>query len=204
MKNDLEEIAAASVPRPEVLCKRFVGRIEPVYGVVLYGVLYFLAIPPAVLLACMMGAVELADLLKIRPNSFAQSVAVILGAAVGIAGFALACWPFVRWAKRKRGRARALLRDGVLVEGTVATTTFDRLAQLAARMAMSASGGYYGNVDWYRVVFEHAGERHWVICPFARKPAEGSRRTVLFLPGYDYALGFDDQGRGVVSGVHEA
>lgn len=204
MKNDLEEIAAASVPRPDVLCKRFVGWIEPVYGVVLYGVLYFLTIPPAVLLACIIGAVELTDLLKLRPHSFANSLTVILGLAVGIAGYALACWPFVGWAKRKRGRARALLRDGVLVEGRVATTTLDRFVQMAARIGGSAAGVQGANVVSYRVVFEHAGERHSVMWPSAKKPAEGSRRTVLFLPGYGYALVFDDQGRGVVSGVRGA
>jgi hypothetical protein len=117
-----------------------------------------------------------------------------------VIGFACSYWAYVAWARRKRGRARRLVRDGTFVEGKVVDRISDRAVQAAAKLAFAASGQRL-NMSWYRVEIEHEGERRGALVPFQHKPQPGDARTVLFHPDSRYALAFDQQGTSYVVGV---
>lgn len=194
---DLDQLHTS--PRAPELVRRIARRIEPATGFVAYGALYlFVSVFAGLALA--IGLALLASAIGVAKDSAAQTAAVWLGFAVG---GALAWWPFAIWVRRKRGRAATLARDGVLVEGRVATRMGDRAIELAARLAIRAAGG--GLVThWDRVEFEHGGKSYAVVCPFVTAPAQGAVATVLFHPDARYALGFGADGHGYPSRIHRS
>ncbi|MEO8846304.1 MAG: hypothetical protein ABI591_26800, partial [Kofleriaceae bacterium] len=119
-----------------------------------------------------------------------------------IAGWALGWWPFVWWARRKRRRAREVIRDGAMCAAVVATSKTDRMAQVAARVAMAATGQSMGGVHWERVEFDHDGIGYAGVAPFDRRPPNGTPTQVLFKPGAKYALAFSPSGHAFVTKAH--
>jgi hypothetical protein len=194
--SDLAELQAASVPRPDALAQRYARRIEPMLGFVVYGVLW-LFIAVAVGTVLMLGAIALGLAVGVTKGS---STMEGIGFTTLIIGFAFAYWAYVAWARRKRGRARRLVRDGTFVDGTVVDRIGDRAVQAAAKLAFAASGQRL-DMSWYRVEIEHEGKRRGLLVPFQHEPQPGDTRTVLFHPESRYALAFDDQGTSYVVGV---
>lgn len=191
---DLERLTHTA--RDSATIDAFARQIEPTLGFVVYGVVWlFLSSLPATFAligGALLGAAVFGE----------RSAGVdVLGFAVGMAGWALAWWPFVVWARRKRARARALARDGIVCDAVVATGTTDRAAQTVARVAMAAAGGAT-RVHWERLEFEHGGVGYTCVAPFLPRPSNGARAHVLFAPGAKYALAFSPDGSAYVTRVH--
>ena len=197
--SDEAAIGAAATPRPEALCAQLARRIEPVMGFVIYGIVWIFVSMIAGLLAALLA-------IPLRMAIGGQTAAIWFQVTLWILFWAgaVAAWVvYARSVRRKRGAARMLVREGELITGQVATRVADRVAQGAARLALLAAGPGL-RVTWYRVVCAHPAGNFSVLCPFATRPEEGSARTVLYRPGYPYALAFDERGRAVVCGVHGA
>jgi hypothetical protein len=176
---DLELVQADRASASHVLARR----IEPTFGFVAYGALWlFVSWIPATL--CMIvGAIAAAALFG------KGTIAVdVIGLVAGLVGLALAWWPFARWARRKRERARRVVRDGVLCEARVATGTADALASFAVRAAVG------GGVRWERVDFDHAGVAYTGVAPFTTSAPPGTVAHVLFAPAATYAIAFSPTG----------
>jgi hypothetical protein len=176
---DLELVHADRDRAADIMARR----IEPTFGFVAYGVLWlFIGSIPATALAiaAALGAVAL-----FGKGSTAVDV---ISTIAGLAGLVLAWWPFARWARRKRERARRVVRDGVLCEARVATGTADELASLAVQTAVG------GGVHWERVDFDHAGIAYTGVAPFATSAPPGTVAHVLFAPAATYAIAFSPTG----------
>lgn len=177
---DLERFQAG---RDDELVRRFARRIEPTFGFVAYGILWlYVGLIAGVAVAF---ALAYPAWLVFGDDSRVVVVAAYVGATIG---FVLGWWPFARWAKRKRDRARGVIRDGVLCEAKVATGLADRVASVAVQLAMR------GGMHWERVAFEHDGKTYSCVAPFPSRPAVGTVAHVLFAPGAKYALAFSPAG----------
>jgi len=194
---DLERFEQSAVPRND-LVRKYAGRIEPNWGFVLYGILYAFVSMAAMLLGMLLGiaigkGVGLAD---------GSTGLAVLAFGLAAPATVLSWWPFFRWARRKRGHASGLVREGTLIQGKVATRTSDRVARAAIKLAARLGGGHMGNVKWCRVEFEVDGTQQALLCPFVKHPEQGALATVLYHPDSKYAFGFDESGRAYVSGLH--
>lgn len=196
-KDDLFQFESTTTPRPADVCDRFAARVTPAWGFAVYGVLYFfvaftmfaLCLLPGYLLGAAVGA---------KGALWVD----VLGWTLGLAGFALAWWGFARWVKRKRRAALPLVRDGVLVDGSVVDKWAGPVTQIAKRVAFDAAVGRAG-VKFYRVQFEHAGMSRMIHVPVTGsvRPAPGTTLRVLFHADSKHALVFDLDGRAQVAGV---
>jgi hypothetical protein len=192
---DLERFQAG---RDDALIRKFSHRIEPTWGFIAYGVLWLCVSGlPAVVLP--LGAALVMKSLGFSNDGVVATVAIWI---LLVVGWAIGWWPFVWWARRKRRRAREVIRDGALCTAVVATSTTDRLAQIAARLAMAAAGQSMSGAHWERVEFEHEGIRYAGVAPFDSRPSNGTPSHVLFKPGAKYALAFSPSGHAFVTKVH--
>lgn len=192
---DLERFQGA---RDDALVKTFSRRVEPTYGFVIYGVVWFFLSSFAGVAGGLLGGL-ICKGLGLTNESTANGVIVF---ALAIVAWAAAWIPFVRWARRKRSNARSLVREGVLCDAKVATSTTDRAAQIAVRLAMAAAGSAPG-VTWERVVFDYKGKPHAAVAPFNSRPAQGAPCHVLFHPLAKYALAFSPEGRAFATKAHQ-
>jgi hypothetical protein len=183
-------------PRDGGLVERFVRQIEPTYGFVLYGVLYFF-VSSAGGLAGMFLALLIQSVLGLSPDS---ATVTILAIGFSLAGWIAAWLPFAWWVRGKRRRARELVRDGVLCDAFVATSSVDKAVQAGARVAMAMAGGAHG-VHWERVELEHGGVTYTGLAPFSGRPAPGAPVHVLVKPHYGYALAFAPDGQALVTKI---
>ena len=177
--------------------KKFSRRVEPTYGFVIYGVVWFFLSSFAGVAGGLVGGL-ICKGLGLTNESTANGAIVFV---LAIAAWALAWIPFVRWARRKRSNARSLVREGVLCEAKVATTTGDRATEIAARLAMRLAGSTPG-VTWERVVFEHRGIHYAGVAPFDDHPAQGTGCHVLFHPLAKFALAFSPSGHAFATKTH--
>jgi hypothetical protein len=187
---------AAEAPRPDSMCAHYVRRIEPWYGFVVYGVLYYFAAFVCFAIGCIPGFA-----LGAAVGQKGALWVLILGLAGGGAAFVLAWWGFARWVKRKRARALPLVRDGALIEGRV----FDRFSggagKVAVRVVTDYAVGQIG-VKFYRVQLtgEHA-MRMLHVPVHAGQASPGTAVTVLFHAECSHALVFDGAGKARVARV---
>jgi hypothetical protein len=193
---DLERIRAG---RTDDVERTLARRIEPTAGFVAYGVLW-LIVASIPLVAAMIGGAFVGALL-FGGDSSGQTGLIILASGIGLA---LGYWPFVRWARRKRARARRVVREGVLCDAVVATRTTDRAVQSVARFALAAGGGSAGGAHWERVEFEHAGVRYSSFAPFGGRSGPGTPAQVLFAPDAPYGLAFSPSGHAFATRVRRA
>jgi hypothetical protein len=184
---ELVEFTESTLPRPEPFVRHYVRRIEPWYGFVIYGVLWWFVAFTAFAIGVLPGFL-LAGALGIAKTSL---LAKVVGIGGGVLAFGAAWIPFVRWCKRRRARVAPLVRDGTLYDGRV----FDRMSgsggqvakRVAADFAMSQIGAKY-----YRVAFERAGMQHMLQVPApSGTPSPGTPLPVLFHPSSPYAFVFD-------------
>jgi len=191
---DLDRIRG---PRDAAVVQLLSRRVEPAFGFIVYGVVYLFLSSFAGLAGGLVGGLLSAGL-GFGKGSTLQDVVVLV--------FSLAAWiaawiPFVRWARRKRENARSLVREGILCDAVVATSTTDRAAQLAMKLAMAMAGAGT-NVTWDRVVFEHDGKKYAGVAPFDRRPEQGAPCHVLFHPLAKFSLAFSPSGRAFTTKVH--
>ena len=190
---DLERVQG---PRDAAVVKLLSHRVEPTYGFVIYGVIYFFLSSFGAVAGGLIGG-----FLGAAVAGKGSTMQDALVAVLTIAGW-LASWiPFVRWARHKRDNARSLVREGVLCTGIVATSKTDRVAQVALKLAMSAAGSA-PNVTWDRVVFEHRGKKYAGVAPFETRPEQGAPCHVLFHPLAKFSLAFSPAGRAFVTKTH--
>ncbi len=180
----------------ELLAKR----IEPTIGFVVYGVVFLFVSTFPALFGGVIGALAMHAIGFAKEAVITQVVALVLS---------ILCWviawiPYLRWARRKRGAARMIIRDGVLCDAVVATSTIDRNAQLAVRVAINHAGSAGLAHTWERVVFAHAGFEYAGVAPFDTQPEPGTPTSVLFSPTAPYALAFAPSGKAFVIKVHAA
>jgi hypothetical protein len=191
---DLERIRGT---RDAAVVKRLSHRVEPTYGFILYGILYFFLSSLGATAGGLLGAL-LANLIGLGKQSIAFSL-IMLGFSLAI--WALAWWPFIAWVRRKRSNARSLVREGELCDATVATSKTDRAAQIALKLAMGLAGSA-PNVHWERVVFEYRGKKYAGVAPFDSHPEQGAACHVLFHPLAKFSLAFSPAGRAFVTKTH--
>jgi hypothetical protein len=193
------ELEQLSGTRDARLVQKLARRVEPTFGFVIYGVLYFFLSAFGGVAAGLVGGLLCAGL-GFGKGSTAQDVIVLV---FSLAGWIASWIPFVRWARRKRDNARSLVREGVICDGVVATSKTDRAAQIALKLAMAAAGTGTA-VRWERFVFEHRGHKYAGVAPFDTSPAQGAPCHVLFHPLAKYSLAFSPSGRAFVTKTHAA
>jgi hypothetical protein len=108
---DLEMLSAEAAPRSSATCARLQGRVASLAGIVGYSVLWFFV---AVTLATPLLLVGI-WITGAHASHAAASVVI----SIWIGGFLLSWVPFGLWMARRRARARALIRDGLLVDAVV-------------------------------------------------------------------------------------
>jgi hypothetical protein len=195
-KSELDHLREIETPRPDEVCNALAWRVEPLAGFILWGVLWNVWLTTMAFTAGLLLGVGLGDALTGNKN-----VSGLLAAVFGTVTAGISVWFFVRWVRRKRGSAKALIRDGVIVEGKVAAKATDELAQAAARVAFVATGQRLA-ASWYRVTFVQGIGSYHVLCPLPSPPKDGAKVPVLFLPDHKYALGFAPDGRAIPVRLH--
>ena len=195
---DLADFKVVETPRPPEVCKRYVRRVEPLWGFVVYGVLWYFVAFVAFAIGIIPGF-AFGNAVGAKGALWVQ----ILGFVGGGIAFVLAWIPYVRWAKRKRARTLPLIRDGVLLEGSVFNNMSGPGLAAAGRVVTDFAVGQLG-VKFYRVTVEHNGMPHMLHVPnpgFGERPAPGTTLPVLFHPGVAHALVFDQRGKANVARV---
>lgn len=195
---DLVDFETSSTPRPDAVCKHYVRRIEPIWGFVVYGVLWYFVAFVFFALGCAPGFI-----LGAIVGAKGATWVTVVGLTGGVIAFVLAWIPYVRWARRKRARSMPLIRDGELVEGRV----FDRMSgpgiQIAKRVATDFALSQIG-AKYFRVALEHAGQQRMLTVPnptFGGTSSAGTELPVLFHPDCSYALVFDPRGKAYIARV---
>ena len=170
----LLESLRAPAPRDEQLCRRLAAGIDPAWGFVVYGVLWMW-----IGLSLAFGAAAGFVLLLLRiVGDKRMNGTWWLGPAVAIfvAGCVLVVWSFVRWVRGRRGRARALFRDGRLVDGEI-----ERLDHIYLRGSQITRIKVAATVD---------GKRGHAVASAGGHLAVSGAVPVLVLPGYRYCATF--------------
>lgn len=171
--SDLELVRSEAPPR-RAACARLVGRIDSLFGFIAYGVLW-LFVAAMVSMGVLFAGVAFAGH---RPSG-AYVTAVLVGWALS---FVLAWVPFGLWVRRRRQRARALVRDGLLVDGTI-----DGVLRLMLRGAPFTRGTLAIEGRAARGTFSVGGHHAELV--------EGATMPVLVAPGAAYGLVFAADGR---------
>jgi hypothetical protein len=182
-RTELDHLREIPTPRPEEVCRALAWRAEPLAGFILWGVLWNLWLTTMAFTAGMFAGVGIGNAI----GSGADILAAVLGAACGVTSVLL----FVRWLRRKRGGALALIRNGKIVDAKIGDAAAEPDAQLAARVAFVATKRYPQGT-WYRASFLDGIHGFHVLVPLAKKSATA---PVMFVPDYKYALAFDSEGR---------
>ncbi len=196
---DLATFKDTEAPRAAELCRKYSRRVDPWWGFVAYGILWFFG----TFVAFGIGVIGGVSLGRAAGGAKGSLPVTALGIALGVTAFVIAWIPFVRWAKRRRAKSLPLIRDGVIVEGRV----FDPKAQSHVDRAKRLVGDYVVGqigVKFYRVTIEHAGMARMVHIPaqsFGPPPAPGGSLPVLFHPACAHVLVFDQRGKACVAHV---
>lgn len=184
--------------RSEETIELLAKRIEPTIGFVVYGVVFFFVSSFPALFGGVIGALVMHAIGFAKEAVTTQVVAFVMSIV-----FWGGSWiPYVRWARRKRDAARTIVRDGLLCDAIVATSTTDQIAQLAVRAAINHAGSAALAQKWQRVVFAHSGLEYVGVAPFDTQPEPGTPTNVLFSPTAPYALAFAPSGKAFVIKVH--
>ena len=174
----LDRFRAEPVPRTIELCEPYVVRFVPMFGIVMWGIVYafFSPLPPIVVGFAIAPLVN-----KLAPGPGPASVGVLVVLSVLIVGAFFAGWiPFVLWARRWRASRRRLLREGIVLEAR-----FVKLAHERNEVGIST-------VYYYR--FVHGGTARTTstgrIGEFHDEPPEPV--WVLYHPDYSFGAQFCD------------
>ena len=188
-KDDLFLIESTSSPRPDDVYERLVGRVEPLWGFAVYGVLYVFVAG----LGLSLGLIPALILRQLGVSGIAFDLSVWIFA---IGGFALAWLPFVHWVRRRRRRTLPLIRDGVLIEGVVIDKLQGNVVDVAKRVVVDAAFARMG-ARFYRVAIEQAGVTKILGVPLtgSARPAPGTAVSVLVHPQAKHALVFEVKSR---------
>lgn len=172
---ELECVRDSGPPREEGIVRWLAGGFEPLRGFFVYGLLWFFV-------ALVIAGVVPEQLLR----GLGVSTKTLTGGQVfGILGltFLLAWLPFAFWARWRRAGARRLFRDGVLLEATLVSVSFQvRRGVDSTKVELSfASGSDARRATVY--LFDHH-----------RQLAAGATIPVLFVPEYRYCAVFPTDG----------
>ena len=114
---DLEAITENPTPRPERLAQRFARRIEPTWGFVLYGILYWMFV------ANMVGTLPLIAAVAYYQSGEAPGWVMFLSTIWYPLIQVPLWWLFQRWKAGRRADAVRLVRDGEIVTASVTRST---------------------------------------------------------------------------------
>jgi len=169
---DLEVITQTPAPRPARLVKRFAHRIDPLWGFVLYGILYFVVVANTV------GVLPLAVLVNVYPHGEAAGWLPYAWLAWYLVVQVPVWWWFVAWKARRCAGAIALVRDGELVTASVSRP----VGMGSSRMETIAFRGYELSppIDF----------------------GDAQQCKVLFLAGARYVFVFAPDGSAMACGIH--
>jgi hypothetical protein len=115
----------------------------------------------------------------------------VFAAILGLIAAGVSVMFFTRWARRKRGAALRLVRDGKIVDAKIGDAADTDSSQLASRIAFVATRRYPKGT-WYRATFLDGISGFHVLLPLDKKAATA---PVMFVPDYKYAFAFDHEGR---------
>lgn len=194
-KDDLFQFESTPVPRPADLCARYAGKVAPLWGFAVYGVLWFFVAFTMFALGMIPGYA-----LGAAVGSQGAGWVHVLGFAGGVVMFVLAWVLYVRWAKRKRSSTLPLIRDGVVVEGRVFNKYAGPKLEVARRVVTDLIVRRLG-VRIYRVEVTHGGMRYMLHVPeptLSATPAPGTVMRALFHTASPHALVFDAKGKATV------
>lgn len=167
--NDLELLRATPTPRPPEVCRRF--RLHPIWGFVLYGLLWFF-VSCVFASAGLFGAMAL---IGTEPSTAGKVIA--LGAWVG--GFVLAWVLFAMWVRRRRAPEAELFRDGSFADARIDSVR--RLWLRGVQMTQAT------------LRLDTAGGSRTLRLAVGGHPAalrEGLVVPVLWVPGHSYCAAF--------------
>jgi hypothetical protein len=109
----LDTLRSATPPRDELICRKLAAGIEPIWGFVVYGILW-IWVGSSLAFGAAVGFVML------MTRALGDGSWLAWGAfVVFFIGFAVVVWSFARWVRSRRGGARALFRDGRFFDGEV-------------------------------------------------------------------------------------
>jgi hypothetical protein len=169
----LDELSIPA-PRPDPLCRRYARKMDPWWGFVLAGVIWF---------ACAMSMVTLAGIKLTSALGYADGSPETrrLSLIVEVAGLAATIGLFVWWRRRRLATKETLVREGDLVEVTVT----GRPLQLSKT----------------RTVVDFDGDDRELRCVFNRwfLPRTGETVTILHHPRVPHLVAFGSSG-GMFSG----
>jgi hypothetical protein len=177
---ELDELRASPVPRPAALCRRFAGRIDSIWGFILYGILWFCCACGIATLGLLVGVTVVGHVPE--PLGIAVVVLCWVGSFVG-------SWvPFVRWVRRRRGAAERLFREGAFVDARVQEVHHLWMRGAPFTRAVLRATDELGA---HRIGLSVGGHP-----PLLR---EGASMPVLLVRGYGYCAVFPPGGRLVTS-----
>ncbi len=171
----LDELSVPA-PRPEPICRRYARKMDPWWGFVLAGVIWFVCAMSMVTVA----GIELTSSLGYEAGSLETRRLSLL---IEIAGLVVTIGLFVWWRRRRIATKETLVREGDLVEVTVTGKPF----QLAGTKT--------------RTVVDLDGDDRQLRCVFNRwfLPRTGEVITILHHPGVPHLVAFGSTG-GMYSG----
>jgi hypothetical protein len=161
---EYEALVRETVPRSEALSRELASRVDPAWGFVFYGILWFFVSwgPPGIVLA--LG-------LRVAGKSPAGWFVMFVLVAWAISYIAM-WWLFARWVRRRRAAARVLFRDGSFANATVVAVT--RVSSRAGRATLAT--------PMHEVKLSVSGH------PSTLSP--GVTMPVLWVPHYRYCAAF--------------
>jgi hypothetical protein len=121
---ELERFQDEAKPRSLDLCEPYVRKFVPIFGIVMWGIVYFpLSLAPPILL----GAVLAPFIDAAHPGPGPLPPTWLFGLGLLLVAAYLAGWvPYALWVRRWRGTRRRLLREGDLFPATFAKRTQKR------------------------------------------------------------------------------
>ena len=184
---DLEKFKAEPLPRTDTFCRGYRGTFAPVFGMVMWGILYSFFTPIVPVATFIGSAFVLKALVPSLPKLLPGWALTVLFAIAAISF--LAAWlPFVELMRRWRGRANKLFRDGVLVEASFFEIKIQRTGH-----------GVISRV-WYRCFHEDTLVSASLVYPGELFDPELDTVMVLVHPELAFGLAFP-QGQLTILGV---
>ena len=168
----VDDLRAASTPRPAKLQGRVARRIDGITGFILFGVLYLAVVANSVVIGATIAMIQLD----------APELAI---AVVAVCAFVASWIPFVLWIRHRQKSARELARTGAFVDGKVVRWTH---SSKSVYVTILLSNGK----TIINLLSPGLTERAHPV---------GSGVDVLFSPGNRYALYFSDSGQGIGASV---
>lgn len=184
-RTELEHLRAIATPRPDEVCRALGWRAEPLSVFILWGVLWNMWLTVMAFTGGLFAGVAIGNAIGSGADVFAAILGVV---AAGVSVFF-----FLRWARRKRGAALHLVRDGKIVDAKIGDATATDAAQIASRLAFIATKRYPKGT-WYRATFLDGIQGFHLDLPLENKAATA---PVMFVPDYKYAFAFDHEGRAI-------